>query len=349
VHELVIVIPDLYLQADAERAPDSRRWRAEAPQPAATPGLDRLGRFARRVPLERGWRAWAADWLGLGALSERPPASVAAASLIGIGAGEGVWLATPMHLLAGLTGVHLDRRSILRPPRAELERLAAQFASDFRDSGFALHALESGELLLSARSVSRAVTTEPARLLLGELADALPRGAGAAALRRLGAELEMWLHAHALNEERARRGAPPISTLWVWGGGEPALTGGMAARAAPAAIFGSNSYLHGLLALLGATARPLPADSRAAFGYAGAERALCVLEVAEVLDEHPRWSLGEAMAAIDARLIAPALSALERGELARLTVLANDRRLALRPLDRWRLWRRRRRGLEALA
>jgi hypothetical protein len=168
-------------------------------------------------------------------------------------------------------------------------------------------------------------------------------------LRRLGAEIEMWLHAHPLNERRARREAPPISTLWVWGGGEPALTGRAATTALPGVIFGSDAYVRGLLALAGGRAAPMPEHPRALIGYSGAERALCVLEIAELLHEHPRWSLGEAMGALDARLIRPALAALARGELERLMLLANDRCLALRASDRWRLWRRRRSGLEILA
>ncbi len=348
MRELVIVIPDLYLQAQAERAPGSAPASAQARMPAL-PGLDHLARFARGARLERDWRDFAAQWLGLGPLARHAPASVAAAALAAPLEAQSVWLATPMHLIAGLSGVHLERRSILRPPPAELEELAQDFARVFLGSGHALRPLESGELLLGSPALAPARTTEPARALLAGVADSLPRGAGAAALLRLGAELEMWLHAHALNERRARRGAPPVTTLWVWGGGEPALAGCAGAGEAGDVVFGSDPYVRGLLALASRRAQPMPADSRAVIGYPHAERALCVLEVTGMLHAHPRWSLGEALAELDTRLIRPALEALARGELARLALVANDRRLELRPLSRWRLWRRRRSGLEALA
>ncbi len=62
-----------------------------------------------------------------------------------------MWLATPVHLIAGLTSLHFDRRSILRLPEAELGRVAASFDDTFRGSGFELRPLGSGELLLTGR------------------------------------------------------------------------------------------------------------------------------------------------------------------------------------------------------
>jgi hypothetical protein len=344
VRELVIVVPDLYLPVQAERA----RLSAQAQSPSL-PGLDHLGRFARSARLERDWRDFAARWLGLGALARHAPASVAAAALAMPLEAPTVWFATPLHLIAGSSGVHLDRRGILRPPPAELEELAQDFAQVFRGSGHALRPLAGGELLLGSPPLAPTRTTEPARALLAGVAESLPRGAGAAALLKLGAELEMWLHAHALNERRARGGAPAVSTLWVWGGGGPAVAARAAAGGPADVVFGSDPYVRGLLALASRRVEAMPADGRAVIGYPRAERALCVLEIAEMLQARPRWSLGDALAELDARLVRPALEALARGQLARLALIANDRRLELRPGSRWRLWRRRRSGLEALA
>jgi hypothetical protein len=349
VREIVIVIRDLYLEPEPAASP--------ATDPATlqvAPGIEQLARFGDKAPLPEGWRAWAAAWLGLPQYADAAPASVAAAALEDAPADGAVWLATPVHLIAGMTSLHFDRRSVLRLPEAELEQLAASFRDTFRGSGFDLRPLGSGELLLTGPDVSpRATTTEPARLLLTSVAEALPMGGGARALRQLSAEIEMWLHGHSVNDERARRGALTVATLWLWGGGAPAaFPPAAAAREIADAAFGSDAYLRGLWRLAGGEIRPMPVDWMAMIGESRAQRVLGVVEVAELLHANGSWRLADAVADIDRRLISPALAALRHGKLDRLVLLANDRCLSLRPADRWRLWRRMRTapgGLEGLA
>lgn len=93
----------------------------------------------------------------------------------------------------------------------------------------------------------------------------------------------------------------------------------------------------------------MPVDWAAVIGEPRAQRVLAVVEVAELLHANGSWRLAEAIAEMDRRLISPSLAALHRGELERLVLLANDRSLTLRAVDRWRLWRGKRPGLEGLA
>jgi hypothetical protein len=93
----------------------------------------------------------------------------------------------------------------------------------------------------------------------------------------------------------------------------------------------------------------MPVDWRAVIGEPRAQRALGVVEVAELLQANVSWRLADAIAQIDRQLLAPSLAALHRGELERLVLLANDRSFVVRPADRWRFWRRKRTGLEGLA
>ena len=326
---IVIVIADLYLEPELARSD------------ASAPGIEYLARFGDTATHTEGWRAWTAHWLGLSRYAGAAPASVAAAALPEAPAGPVVWLATPLHLSAGMTSLHCDRRSILRLEHAELEALAASFRDTFHGSGFDLHPLTGGELLLSAPPLTApARTTEPARMLLTSVAEALAVGEGAAILRRLGAEIEMWLHGHPLNDERMRRGAAPVATLWVWGGGAPATSSPTAAQEIPDAAFGSDAYVRGLWRLAGGETRPMPVDWAAMIREPRVQRALGVVEVAELLHANPSWPLAQAVAEIDRRLISPSLAALRRGEVERLVLLANNRSLTLRAGDRWRLWRR---------
>lgn len=343
MREIVIVIGDLYLQAAAPAAAGA------GDDASAAPGIDHLARFGGKTTLPEGWRAWTARWLGLPQYAGEPPASVAAAALADAPADRAVWLATPLHWVAGLTSLHVDRRSVLRLSAADSEQLAASFRATFRGSGFELHPLAGGEFLLSGPAqLPHATTAEPARMLLTPVAESLIAGAGASALRRLSAEIEMWLHDHPVNDERARRGAPPVATLWLWGGGVAAVSPAAAPREVSAAAFGSDSYLRGLWRLAGGEIRPMPVDWAALIGEPHVPRVLAVTEVAELLHANASWRLADALAEIDRRLLSPALAALHRGALERLVLVANDRSLTVHASDRWRFWRRKRTSLEGL-
>ena len=360
MRELVIVIADLYLQPQSQSAPAHAAGEIAAAGPASLGGeaqsgaisIERLARFGDKHLLTEGWRAWVARWLGLPQCAGEAPASIAAAAA-DVPAGRTVWLAAPLRLLAGLTSVHCDRRGLLRLEEADAQALSASFADTFRGSGLELQSLGSGELLLSGPAkMAPAITTEPARLPLKPFAESLPAGEGAVALRRLGTEIEMWLHAHPLNEQRKRRGAPTVSTLWVWGGGPSLATRGAVAPEAGAAAWGSDAYIRGLWRFAGGEAQPQPVDWAAVMGEARAPRTLFVVEVAELLRAHSSWQLTDAVAAIDRELLAPSLAALRRHELDRLVLLANDRCLSLRAANFWRLWRHVgavSRGVEGLA
>jgi hypothetical protein len=317
VRDLVIVIADLYLAAAATAEP-------------ALPGLAQLVRFGERLTLEHGWREWLARWIGRDDLARVAPANVVAAR-------SNSWLATPLHLEAGLTTLHFDARGILRPPPEEMEQLALDFRQTF---GSTLVPLDSGEFLLQT-SAPPTITTEPARIATGHVAEALPKGEGAPKLRRLGAEIEMWLHEHPVNGARARRNEPAITTLWIWGGGDDVPIERTPAGALPRA-FGSDSYLRALWRLAGGEAQKLPQQLDAAFSYAPG--AVLVVETGRI----SRMSVSESLTEVDGRFVAPALQALRRGDLGRLSVLVNDRCLVLDSSAHRKFWRRSRPVLESL-
>src|SRR5262249_22835248 len=154
--------------------------------------------------------------------------------------------------------------------------------------------------------------------------EVLPRGPGAALLRRVGAEIEMWLHEHPLNEARRRAQRLPVSALWLWGGGAP-LEAMEPARALPSQVRSSargcadDPYLLGLARLCGVhTLAPV-----SGFESLAAEHGV----LARV--DLPRLASGaisaQALEDFDRCWIAPAARALARGRLARLTLLTGRR------------------------
>lgn len=368
VEEVVIVISDLYLTSAAEAASIRR---------VDLPGLAHIARYGSGEALDQDWRGWLAGWAGHAKLGAEAPATIASAasrSLLTGREGSMAWLATPVHLVAGLASVHLDPRGLLQVEAGARQLLAAEFNSAFGESGYRLEALSSGFLLTGPR-IADVETVDPARVLGASISEALPAASDAPVLRRLSAEIEMWLHSHPVNEERTRRGRLPISALWLWGGGVaresitahleaetqgthladtvpasairgPAL---LAATASPppGIAFGRDPYLHGLWRSAGASAQPTPSDFEEALAQAG-RRAVFVLELSQAFDTHRDWTIRDALAEADERWIVRALAALRRGDVARVTVIANDHKLSLGPRDRLKLWRMPRPALTAL-
>jgi hypothetical protein len=251
------------------------------------------------------------------------------------------WLATPVHLIAGLTSLHVDRRSILRLSAADLESFAQDFNRSFGDTELHLAPLANGELLMRGPATLMATTTEPSRALVADLETSLPKGSDAKALKRLGAELEMWLHTHPLNESRQRRGEVPVSTLWLWGGGSLANRAAGSPGNPGDVALGPDPYLTGLWHLHGDRASELPADKLATLlTDPHVQRAVLVTEVTPMLHSNPRWTVFDALAELDRLYVAPAIAALRTGAVEKVVLIANDTELQVTPRDRLKFWRR---------
>ncbi|HEY6927149.1 MAG TPA: hypothetical protein VI653_26970 [Steroidobacteraceae bacterium] len=338
MREIAVVISDLYLPRGAD-APSTAVV-------AALPGLAEAARFGQREPIGGDWRAWLARWIDRDDLARAAPATVASAASSRADVGAGVWIANPVHLIAGLSSLHLDYRGLLRLPARDLSRLAQDFAKTFGEEDFHLEALESGPFLLhSSRSLS-ATATEPSRVLAHELNAALPNGPDAPILKRLGAELEMWLHSHPVNEERARRGELSVSTLWPWGGGAPLQTADATGATEGTSLarplaFGSDPYLVGLSRLTHLQLRSLPDRLPDPTDWPHAQRAVVIAEMTALLQANPAWTMFEAFAHLDRCFILPAMEALQAGAVSSVLVMANDIRLQVGRRDRLRFWRRR--------
>jgi hypothetical protein len=331
VRELVLILPDVFAPETVPAAALARapltRWR-----------------FAPARALRGGWRGWFAACLGRADAARVDPATVMAAAA-GLDLAE-PWVATPLHLLAGMHTVHVPPQAVLQLDEAECAALEAAFARQFADRHLSLHTLPSGEFLLAGLVAPQADTLEPRRLMGGTLADGLPAGAAGAPLRALMSEIEMWLHTLPLNAQRERRGAVPISTLWLWGGGhsprEPLAFSDERARARFQRIHASEGWASALVNLCGLQER-LAASPRSWADLAQDEH-FDVDSVCALVPLAERGILG-----IDEAFITPAAQALHAGRLERLVIAADDRAVELRARDRWRFWRPARDLLEALS
>jgi len=324
--ELILILADFF--SGGERASgDSALPRL--------PALETLLSMAEREPLPQGWRGAIARRFGGPELAALAPAAAVAMAHLDVRAAPATqyWLATPLHWFAGLDSLHLHPAGLLQLPAASQAELAADFSRVFGAAPWGLHALGARELLLSGAPL--AVSAEdPAQFVGRDLGAGLPRGAAAATLRRLGAEIEMWLHGHRINLERQASGELPVSALWLWGAQPPAESARtLAMLPALARFYGRDTYAEALWRLRRGRAEALPEQFQAMARTGGATDVVL----------HPTLGsdgLGTALQRFEQRWLQPAMQALRARELAVIELLAGSHAYRLSRLNLKRFWRK---------
>jgi len=300
-------------------------------------------RFGAALALPGGdWRCWLAPRLESAIRDGRSLAATVAAAQPEPGLlAEGAWLATPLHLVAGLDTLHLPSDGILTLEPAERSALAASFGTALGGDGLALHVVDGDALLLTGLNLPGVATVEPASCLGADLARAQPAGSGATKLRRLMAEIEMWLHEHPVNLRREAAGRRAVRALWLWGGGPRPAIESAAAPARIQRVHSDDAWVRAAASLAGVALAP-QSEPVGAAAFAARDDEDLVATVS--------WQAPEVAdpAAFEQRHLAPAVHALASGRLQRLTIVAARRCVTVEASDRYRLWRPRRAWLVAL-
>jgi hypothetical protein len=242
-----------------------------------------------------------------------------------------VFIATPVHYLAEMSDVRLAAEGLLSLDPTEAEALAADFNRVWHDAGIRLIAgrpqaaagMGPTHLFCAADRALHAETRDPEDVLDRHIAEYLPAGADAPRLRQLMSEIEMWLFEHAVNRTRVLRAAPPISGLWLWGGG-PAL-----ASLPPVEgwTVGTDVFFNAF------GARPTASSEANTAGIV-------------VIDDEPGSQAGREA---ELRWLERSLGDLNSGRISRLDLSAGGRCFSVK--GRWnrRPWRRRRPWWEVFA
>jgi hypothetical protein len=339
--QLTVVVADFFPEPEALAGTT-----AELPRLA---GLETLLRYGARKAAVADWRAWLAQDLGKAELATLPPAQVAACALpTASAAALSAWFAAPVHLLAGIDHLRLHPAGLLRLDAAEAARYAASFAEVFAGSGWLLQPLCGGFLLrgLVGLAAARAAERDPARWLGANIAPAMAQQFVPAVARSATAEIEMWLHEHPLNRERAGRGELVANSLWLWGGGGGAnLQVGRSrdeSGAATTRLVGSEGFVAGLCVLAGlAPASPATRFDALPDAPPGARCHAVISAAVSAPTDLP-------LPRIDRDWLLPALGALRSGAISELRVHAGAAVVTLRASGLRRFWRRQRPWWEAL-
>jgi hypothetical protein len=316
MRRLTLILSDLYLPGEV----GPKEARRELPVMRELPALEWLLRFSDSPEDIGDWRRWL--------LAHRP---VDGRQL------ESKWLATPVALAARLDHVRLLDRGLLHLDESERADCREEFARVFGPQ-YLLH--ECGERAFSLSGIAAAAMpiADPARLIGTEIGPALPPRE-ATELRRLWAEIEMWLHGAAFNASRERAVKPRVSALWLWSANFPRSSAPRADPRVTAAYFGRDPLVE---ALAGEGGNPAQ-DAPGLWTQVGSGAPQVVVEFA-ALTGAPH----ESLEMLDANWFAPLIAALKSGEIREIELLANDRRFRIGVRSHYRFWRRRRPWLARL-
>lgn len=287
------------------------------------PALARIAAYGRRGDADDA-DAEVAALLGAAGSATAPLAARGA----GLDAG-GVYVlrADPVTFIAGRDDVLLAGR-VDDLARDDAASLVATLNRHFAQDGVAFHAPRADAWFVTARE-SVPVEADPPRAD-EPIGARLPRGPHAATWRRWLSEMQMLLHEHPVNQAREAAGLAPATGIWVSSGGAAPD----ALAAAPVALHAAPSRLGdvaiGIARVANLEVRPPPASFDA---LALGRDTLVVMP--RIIDD---------VAAFARDWLAPALAALERGDLAHVAIVAAGARTRRYESSRPSWWRRLRAG-----
>ena len=280
-------------------------------------------------------QSWLCRQFGVPQQADWPSAPIA---LLGTGLPPGTdfWLsADPVHLQVNRDQLILLAPEALSITSAEAGSLCAALNRHFVTDGFIFVAPHPHRWYLKTAVPARIHTSGLTRAAGQDVDRMLPQGEDRLAWHRIFNEVQMVLHEHPINEERERRGALPINSLWFSGGG-------ILPRACTSfqAVVGSSALARGMSKL---TAIPFTATEKgiAANGASAVLIELCDAATASLCLDPVAWK--HALEVLEQRWIKPISRMLKKGRIRQIVIatVADGRSYewTICRTNLWRWWR----------
>lgn len=332
---MLFLIPHLF--------PSTRLLQAAA-QDLRLPALQTLlARGTRQPGAAEGVEGALCEALGIARQQDWPLAPITLATDGGV-AGDAYWLrADPVHLQVMRDRIVLADSSVIVLSSDEAAALAETIGRHF-GADLSPQPLHPQRWYLRFPNAPRLVTT-PLSVAVGRDIDRLlPQGADALQFRTWLNELQMLLHEHPVNLAREARGELPANSLWLWGGGREPVR-----REIPVAIYALTAEARALGAFCSAPVHATPPRLDVGMLAPGALVLLDALTHPGQYGDAVGWR--DALRAMEQDWFAPLLSGLRKAGPPGLRLVdpVNGKALQLHAIDVWRLWRRRRSLVAALA
>ena len=336
--QCTLLIPRLFWPKESAEAAASG---LSVPALATLLGRSRAERF-EAIPIE-GWLCQAfqverqQDW----------PIAPFTLAIDGGEVGDAYWLrADPVHL-------EMDRDRLLMIESAafdldadEAQALVSALNTHFAHTAISFHARAPKRWYVSVAQAPKLVTRCASEVAGHDVQGFLPTGPDALEWHGIFNEVQMLLHAHAVNAAREERGEAAVNSVWFWGGGVQAPV-----RGRPYDQVSSDHVLATALAVGGdVPALGRPADAAAWLASPGTDATrdsshLVVLDDLAVASAHHDGSAWrERIAALESEWFAPLLRALREGRVSRIALVVPGEngcwRFDLGRRDLLKFWRR---------
>lgn len=281
------------------------------------------------------WREWllAPVAAGTGLLRRCPAGPAVRANSTGT-APAGTWAcARPVHLATAIEHLRLAPGD-LGISAEESRALLGHVNQYLEGRGFRLHSqATSADWLLECDESIECDTAEPELAVGRSIRDLMPVGRDGSRIRALMNEIQMLLHEHPVNQDRAGDGRPAINTLWLWGFGRLEETDEVSLPM----LYTDDAWLSGIWRLNGMQSEPLDALATGIDTRGGQ----ALVAAARPPDDSPSGNgLMDALAQVERDCFAPALSALRSGIVSGVDLLLGDRAYAVERSARFKFWRR---------
>lgn len=206
---LTIAVPGIL---DAPRS-------AQGATPPESPAFRRIMVSASSVTRgDTGGWDWLGDELRIPRQNDTPVAPVWARAA-GVDVRGDFWLnATPVTMEIGRTDVRLAAAAPQLDAR-ESDALLAAINAHFAGDGLVLAGPRPGAWFVRVAPPPALITRPPEVARTRGVRESLPVGEDSARWRRWQNEIQMLLFEHPVNAVREARGAPPVNSIWFWGGG----------------------------------------------------------------------------------------------------------------------------------
>jgi len=306
VADLILLLPPLRDLADAARSSELALWTSRGDRlPDAVPGRDAMLRESF-------------EFIGTAI-----PFAALTRGLDSTDVGGTLWLrADPAWVAADAVTLRLLACGNMDLSPSDSEQLAGSLKPLFGDAGFLLEATTPSRWYLRCPRGAALPAFSPPQAALGDdVARHLPEGEGDRRWQHLLNEAQVILHNHPLNAERARRGMPPVNSLWIWGAG--VLPDWV--RTTASMLVGSDEIGHAFARLA-----KIPVVATLAGALAAAATDSRILVDADA----PAGIAAEAA-------LQPIQQALTRRAVGELSLsFASGERYRYRHAHRWRFWRK---------
>jgi hypothetical protein len=251
---------------------------------------------------------------------------------------DGFWCcADPVSLRADRDQVFLTHPASIQIQHDEADALIAAFNQLFDDDGMELwRSTNTNHWYLRSEQPWQLITTPLDGAEMRTIRELLPQGEDAQRWRKVLTEVEMLFYTHPVNQQRVERGAPLISSLWLFGEQQEKRT----RLAGRDMLLGAHALLKGANQRLGVTLL----DSSTSFDELLAASFKNGLMVSDELLTLQRTAAHHEipllLQQLEQQWFVPALQALKAGRLKRITIQpANGAIYRIKRRHLLRFWR----------